>query len=103
MALGSFYFIFILKFFIRSDIMRLWRLHLENYVNIYNGMGLRTLDIDFSKCRNKLLIIKGDNGSGKSSLYNCLSPFIDDSSVFMLDKDVKKVISYLLNDKIGRA
>ena len=36
--------------------MRLWRLHLENYVNIYNGMGLRTLDIDFSKCRNKLLI-----------------------------------------------
>ena len=78
--------------------MRLWRLHLENYVNIYNGMGLRTLDIDFSKCRNKLLIIKGDNGSGKSSLYNCLSPFIDDSSVFMLDKDVKKVISYLLND-----
>ena len=78
--------------------MRLWRLHLENYVNIYNGMALRTLDIDFSKCRNKLLIIKGDNGSGKSSLYNCLSPFIDDSSVFMLDKDVKKVISYLLND-----
>ena len=78
--------------------MRLWRLHLENYVNIYNGMGIRTLDIDFSKCRNKLLIIKGDNGSGKSSLYNCLSPFIDDSSVFMLDKDVKKVISYLLND-----
>ena len=78
--------------------MRLLRLHLENYINIYNGMGLKSLTIDFSKCTHKLLVIKGMNGSGKSSLFKSMSPFMDDSSVFMEDKEIKKQITYALND-----
>lgn len=78
--------------------MRLRHLHLENYVNIYNGLGLSSIDIDFTKCSHKLLVIKGDNGSGKSSIIKTIHPFMDDSTVFIPDKDVKKFISYFLND-----
>lgn len=78
--------------------MRLLKIHIENYINIYNGMGKHSLTIDFSKCRHKLLVIKGMNGSGKSSLFKAMNPFMDDSSVFIPDKEVKKNISYLLND-----
>ena len=49
--------------------MRLLRLRLENYIGIYNGMGLDHIEIDFSKCLHKVLIIKGDNGTGKSTKY----------------------------------
>ena len=78
--------------------MRLLFLHLENYINIYNGLGKKVIDIDFSKCNNRLLVLLGENGTGKSSIFNTLNPFIDDSSVFIPDKEVKKSITYALND-----
>lgn len=78
--------------------MRLLFLHLENYINIYNGLGKKVIDIDFGKCRNRLLVLLGENGTGKSSIFNTLSPFLDDSSVFIPDKGIKKSITYALND-----
>lgn len=78
--------------------MRLLYLHLENYINIYHGLGRTSIDIDFSKCKHKVLIELGQNGSGKSSIFKAISPFMDDSSVFIPDVDVKKIISYALND-----
>jgi len=78
--------------------MRVLYLKLVNYVNIYNGLGKNVLEIDFSKCRNKLCIIKGENGSGKSSIFNTIHPFMDDSSVFIPDVEVQKFISYGLDD-----
>lgn len=78
--------------------MRVLYLKLVNYVNIYNGLGKNVLEIDFSKCRNKLCIIKGENGSGKSSIFNTIHPFMDDSSVFIPDVEVQKFISYRLDD-----
>ena len=78
--------------------MRLLYLKLVNYVNIYNGLGKHELEIDFSKCRNKMCIIKGENGSGKSSIFNSIHPFMDDSIVFIPDIEVNKFISYMLND-----
>lgn len=78
--------------------MRVLYLKLVNYVNVYNGLGKNVLEIDFSKCRNKLCIIKGENGSGKSSIFNTIHPFMDESSVFIPDVEVQKFISYLLDD-----
>ena len=78
--------------------MRLLYLHLENYINIYHGLGRTSLDIDFSRCNHKILIILGQNGSGKSSIFKSISPFMDDSSVFIPDREVKKIITYALND-----
>ena len=74
--------------------MRLLRLRLENYIGIYNGMGLSSIEIDFSKCIHKVLIIKGDNGTGKSTIFKALTPLADSSINFIPDKTAIKEIAY---------
>lgn len=74
--------------------MRLLRLRLENYIGIYNGMGLNHIEIDFSKCIHKVLIIKGDNGTGKSTIFKALAPLADSSINFIPDKTAIKEIAY---------
>lgn len=74
--------------------MRLLRLRLENYIGIYNGMGLNHIEIDFSKCIHKVLIIKGDNGTGKSTIFKALTPLADSSINFTPDKTAIKEIAY---------
>lgn len=74
--------------------MRLLRLRLENYIGIYNGMGLSSIEIDFSKCIHKVLIIKGDNGTGKSTIFKALTPLADSSIDYILDKTAIKEIAY---------
>ena len=78
--------------------MRLSKLVLKNYIGVYNGMGLNQILIDFSKCTHKIIVIKGDNGSGKSTVYRALTPLNDSSSEFIYDKDATKIIEYLLDD-----
>lgn len=74
--------------------MRLLRLRLENYIGIYNGMGLSSIEIDFSKCIHKVLIIKGDNGTGKSTIFKTLTPLADSSIDYIPDKTAIKEIAY---------
>ena len=74
--------------------MRLLRLRLENYIGIYNGMGLSSIEIDFSKCIHKVLIIKGDNGTGKSTIFKALTPLADSSIDYIPDKTAFKEIAY---------
>lgn len=78
--------------------MRLVRLYLKNYMNIYNALGRYEINIDFTKCKNKVLVIRSENGAGKTSIINELHPFFSHPSVFMLDKDVTKIIEFALND-----
>ena len=75
--------------------MLLRRLKLVNYGGIYNGMGLYEIEIDFSKCKNKIILIKGDNGTGKSTIENALKPLPDDNSSFISGKDASKTIEYI--------
>lgn len=74
--------------------MRLLHLRLENYIGIYNGMGLSSIEIDFSKCIHKVLIIKGDNGTGKSTIFKALTPLADASIDYIPDKTAIKEIAY---------
>ena len=78
--------------------MRLWGLKLVNFIGIYNGCGREQITIDFSKCKNNILVIKGDNGSGKSTLFKALNPFSDPTSALIPNKNGAKIISYLMND-----
>lgn len=78
--------------------MRLWGLKLVNFIGIYNGCGREQITIDFSKCKNNILVIKGDNGSGKSTLFKALNPFSDPTSALVPNKNGAKIISYLMND-----
>lgn len=57
----------------------LW-IKLTNYVGIKNGMDLDEIEIDFTKGKNKMVVILGDNGSGKSSLFNAINMLPDSYS-----------------------
>ena len=74
--------------------MLLKRLKLVNYGGIYNGMGLYEIEIDFTKCRHRIVLIKGDNGSGKSTIESALKPLPDDNNSFISGKNAYKEIEY---------
>lgn len=63
--------------------MKFLFIRLSNYIGIYNGMGLYNLEIDFTRCRNRVTVIRGDNGSGKSTLMKALSLFPDPNDSFI--------------------
>ena len=78
--------------------MRVLRLYLKNYANIYNALGRTEINVDFSKCRNRICTFRSENGSGKSSILNEINPFFSNSNVFMYDTEIKKVIDFGLDD-----
>lgn len=63
--------------------MKINRIKLKNYIGIFEGMGLKELEIDFNKnidnellsIKNNVVILAGKNGSGKSTLMSTLHPF----------------------------
>lgn len=55
--------------------MKILYLKLKNYATIYTAMGLKELEIDFSKSKNNVILFVGNNGSGKTSILSTLHPF----------------------------
>ena len=78
--------------------MRLASIRLENFIGPWNGMGLTDLYIDFMRCTHKILVIKSDNGCGKSSFLRTVTPLSDNTKDLVPGKPARKTISYLLND-----
>ena len=75
--------------------MRFTRLILDNYIGIYNGMGLTHIDIDMSICRHRILIIRGENGSGKSTIFNAMTVLPDGNDMFIPGQSAQKIIELL--------
>lgn len=46
-----------------------------NFKGIYNGTGRTEVELDFSKSDNKITLLAGKNGSGKSTILSLLHPF----------------------------
>lgn len=63
--------------------MKITRIKLTGYIGIYNGLGLETIEIDTSKSMNKVLMIVGDNGCGKTTLWSAWTPLPDENSCFI--------------------
>ena len=88
--------------------MRLLSLRLKGYCGIYNGIGRTEIVIDFSRSRHKICLIKGDTGSGKTTILNSMSPFPDANSCFLPNMDAEKELIYdngiriLLQHPMGR-
>jgi hypothetical protein len=72
--------------------MKFTRLTLENYIGIYNGMGLNIIDIDLSRCIHRTLIIRGENGSGKSTIFNAMTVMPDNNNCFIPGMHASKYI-----------
>ena len=76
--------------------MRITRLVLKNFSSIWAAMSLKELEIDFTKCKNPLVLIVGKNGSGKTSLLSNLHPFASLGSL-----DVRNSSDLILDGKSG--
>lgn len=74
--------------------MLLRRLKLVNYAGIYNGLGRNEIEIDFTRCIHRIVLIKGDNGSGKSTIENALKPLPDENISFIQGESARKEIEY---------
>ena len=78
--------------------MRFTHLILENYIGIYNGMGLNKIEIDLRSCQHRILIIRGENGSGKSTIFNAMTVLPDSNNVFIPGLPAMKTIELLDGD-----
>lgn len=64
----------------------------KSYIGFKNGMGLDKVEIDFSKSINKICLLRGANGVGKSTLMDALSPFPDPSTSYVPNQDAEKIL-----------
>lgn len=55
--------------------MKILHLKLTNFINIVTAFNTETIEIDFSKSNNNVVLLTGPNGSGKTSILSCLHPF----------------------------
>lgn len=61
--------------------LRIEKLELNHYKRIYNGLGVKSLKLDFTG--KDIIRLVGNNGTGKSTILNALSPFPDPPSEYM--------------------
>lgn len=55
--------------------LKITYLKLKNFIGIYSGLGREELEIDFSKSQNRIVMLKGENGSGKTTILSALHPY----------------------------
>ena len=88
--------------------MKILYLKLKNFSTIYTAMNKKEIEIDFTKCKNNIVLLVGCNGSGKTSILSTLHPFAyagsmdirSNSNLIMEDKDGYKEIHIKDNDNI---
>ena len=76
--------------------MKVEYLKLENVAGIMVGSDKESIEIDFTKSKNKIVSIQGDNGRGKTVLISSISPF---ASVTSLDE--RSSLSYIVPGQNG--
>ena len=76
--------------------MKITYLKLKNFVNIKAGMKKTEVEIDFSKSKNKLILLCGPNGSGKTSLLSEMHPFANSGNM-----DVRGDVNLIIEGKDG--
>lgn len=74
--------------------MRATMMRLKGYLGINNGLLRDEITIDFSKSMHKICLIKGDTGSGKTTILNAISPLPDDNTMLVPGEQAEKEISY---------
>ena len=75
--------------------VNLIRMKLVNFIGIYLGTGLKEFEIDRSKSKNNIILLIGDNGSGKTTIISEMTPFPLEHNLGSRNK------SRILKDQIG--
>lgn len=65
--------------------MKVTFFRLKGYIKVLNGMGLDEIVIDFSKFKNRIILVQGENGCSKSTIIAALTPNPDTSDSFRTD------------------
>lgn len=58
----------------KNKSIRISKVHLKNFAPTYTSMGIKDISFDRTNSKNNLVLILGENGSGKSFLLTELSP-----------------------------
>lgn len=80
--------------------MRILHIKLVGYVGLYNGIGVKDLEIDFTRSKNRICVISGANGCGKSTLLNALNILPDGRDLLVPSFTASKSIVLSDNDII---
>ena len=80
--------------------MRITYAKLVGYAGLYTGLGKTELELDFTKCRNRIVVISGANGCGKSTLQNALSILPDTNDCFLPSMAASKQLQIVDQDVI---
>ena len=80
--------------------MRFLYVKLVGYIGLYNGLGLSEIEVDFTKSKNKITVISGPNGVGKSTIINAFNILPDPNCYFVPSMVAKKIIKLFDNGNI---
>lgn len=86
--------------------INLVRIYLKNFAAFYYKLGLSEIEINRYDSPNKIVLILGENGSGKSSLLSEITPLPLEhtnnrtKSRIIPDKDGIKELEYIVDDEI---
>ena len=72
--------------------MRYLYVKLTGYIGIFNGMKKESIDIDFSNSYNKIVLLSGKNGTGKTTILNALNLLPDGNDSFIPLKSASKYL-----------
>lgn len=67
--------------------MRITYLCLKNFASVFTGMKKRKVEIDLSKSKNRVILLVGGNGSGKTSILSNLHPFATPGNMDVRNSD----------------
>lgn len=76
--------------------MKIEKLILKNFSAVHNAMETKKITIDFTTGENKICLLIGPNGSGKTTIMSLLNPFADVGNL-----DVRNGNHLILEDEEG--
>lgn len=76
--------------------MKITYIKLKNVKNIYTALKAKEIEIDLSKSKNKIILLEGPNGSGKTTILSSLHPFATNGNL-----DVRSDSSIIIKGEEG--
>lgn len=80
--------------------MKLVNAHFIGLKGIYSKSQIKEINIDFTRCNHKIIMIIGKNGYGKTTLSDALQPLPDPPSMYLDGEEGLKELVYSDQDEL---